>query len=262
MTLVALGRTDHFEIEYDDSLELAEGRLAANGLLETCEGDYALMSTWFDGAEPAARPISIKLIGEESSKPLTQQIELAPGPAATSPRVRYLFVMEVSKLFMLSHERGWLTPLGAGPGSSLSPFLGAMALAAHGLGSPDCDFQHANDWMGSERADYVNFSDDSPEAVGCGVLFLYYLLVQQGFTVNQIVGAGAPDLGGVYRNLTGDLVDPFVVFKSLLETRYPGATTIPDDHPDNPWPIGHLAGDVLAERVQPITPWAQGITSI
>jgi hypothetical protein len=90
-------------------------------------------------------------------------------------------------------------------------------------------------------------------ADGCRVLFLYYLM-QLKFSVDQIVAGAASDMGGVYRNLTGNTDDPVPHFKELLDGRYPGTRTIPD-HPDNPWPIGHLADDIIDEDHVPIIPW-------
>jgi hypothetical protein len=51
---------------------------------------------------------------------------------------------------------------------------------------------------------------------GCTTLFIYYLFHQLGFSIKQIVGAGASTLRGVYTNLTGDPGDPFPRFKLLL----------------------------------------------
>ena len=86
--------------------------------------------------------------------------------------------------------------------------------------------------MNSPRNDFVNNinkTDDGPDAItGCALLFIYYLFSQLGYTENQIVGAGAPALGRVYNNLTGDKGDPFPYFKALVDSRlsrhvhYPG----------------------------------------
>src|SRR5262249_49590591 len=97
-----------------------------------------------------------------------------------------------------------------------------------------------NLWMNSPRNDYVNNinkTDDGPDAItGCALLFLYYLFSQLGRTENQIVAAGAPTLGGVYNNLTGDEGDPFPYFKALVRSAYPGRSPLPAPNPDNPSP--------------------------
>jgi hypothetical protein len=111
--------------------------------------------------------------------------------------------------------------------------------------------------MASPREDYVNGPGEGEVADGCRVLFLYYLMMQLKFGVDQIVGAASVDLGSVYRNLTGKKDDPFPLFKQLLDGRFPGTATIPD-HPDNPWPIGHLADDLIDDEELPIIDWGQG----
>jgi Listeria-Bacteroides repeat domain (List_Bact_rpt) len=99
------------------------------------------------------------------------------------------------------------------------------------------------------RADYINvtleYDHGIDAATGCAMLFIYYLNVQLGFSINQIVGAAPGSsqasscLRGVYKNLTGDDSDPFPFFSLLLATAFPPnvASTIPGPNPDNPWPI-------------------------
>ncbi len=103
------------------------------------------------------------------------------------------------------------------------------------------------------RADYVNvileYDHGIDAATGCAMLFLYYLQVQLGFSINSIVTnpPGASNAGSclrvVYRNLTGDDGDPFPFFKQLLDNAFPPdqAATIPGPNPDNPWPLGSLS---------------------
>ena len=103
------------------------------------------------------------------------------------------------------------------------------------------------------RADYVNltleYDHGIDAATGCAMLFIYYLKVQLGFSINSIIGAapGASNAGsclrGVYRNLTGDNGDPFPFFKLLLDTAFPPnqVSSIPGPNPDNPWPLAILS---------------------
>src|SRR5262249_51828517 len=66
---------------------------------------------------------------------------------------------------------------------------------------------------------------------------------QLGFTINQIVAAGAPTLAAVYKNLTGDAGDPFPFFKRLLDNAFPSQTNsaVPGPNFDDPWPLGILS---------------------
>jgi hypothetical protein len=259
MALSTAGRTPHFEIAHDQTLPAQSGRDPARKLLETCEDDLELMSFWFRGVELPWSPIDLQIAGSAPEATVRPPVVIVPGPGASSTRVRYLFVTAVSKLFMRAQDRGWLGADGTGPGEALSRFLGAQALAARGLGVPDLDLQPANAWMDGPRTDYVNHPAGDEAAIGCGVLFLSYLQIERKFTVPQIVAAAAPDLGGAYRNLTGDAADPFPKFKELLDGRYPGTMTIDGTHPDNPWPIGHLLKDIegLAPPM-PVMGWGRG----
>jgi hypothetical protein len=92
-------------------------------------------------------------------------------------------------------------------------------------------FSLANSWMNTPRADYVNNIDVTDHGIdaktGCAILFIYYLHTQLGYSIKDIIAAAASELSGVYKNLTGDPSDPFPPFKNLLDTYYPGTTTIP-----------------------------------
>ena len=103
-------------------------------------------------------------------------------------------------------------------------FLGAQLLATNGLGPTPSGFLNSNNWMQSPQR-----LRQQPELrrrrAGHRhrlLLFIYYLFSQLGFSVNQIVAAGANTLAGVYKNLTGDSSDPFPAFKQLLEDSFPG----------------------------------------
>lgn len=73
---------------------------------------------------------------------------------------------------------------------------------------------------------------------GCAILFIYYLHSQLGYSTHDIVAARAPELSGVFENLTGSSYDPFPEFKALLDQYFPGTTAIPGSNPDNPFPLG------------------------
>lgn len=102
------------------------------------------------------------------------------------------------------------------------------------------------------RFDYVNVTieyDHEPDpAIGCGVLFLYYLDTQLGFLASEIaqaapgVSEASKCLRDIYTNLTGDSSDPFLFFSYLLSQTYPpnNYSTIPGPNADNPFPLGSL----------------------
>ena len=57
---------------------------------------------------------------------------------------------------------------------------------------------------------------------------------------------GAPNLAGVYANLTGDQGDPFPTFSTLLASVYPPGTTAPANIQDNPFPIAKI--DLISHK--------------
>jgi hypothetical protein len=79
--------------------------------------------------------------------------------------------------------------------------------------------------------------------------FIYYLFSQLGFPADDIIAAGANTLGGVFRNLTGELTaNPFPRFKRLIDSYLPGTSTITSGNLDDPFPLKNLRstpGEVL-----------------
>ena len=126
---------------------------------------------------------------------------------------------------MSAQDRGWFAGSDEGSkGEGLSRFLGLQFLLLHHLATSTPDrFGVTADWLNSPRPNYVdhNPDDNAPDTVtGCTTLFLFYLHDQLGYTINQIIAAGADTLGGVYRNLTGR-TDGWTAFRTLVDTHYP-----------------------------------------
>ena len=238
------GATPHYHFQYDNSLSAADGVTRTNGLIGVAEADYNLMSGWFGGISlTVGTPITVNVSpGGYASAGWGPPITLTPGNGSSVTILRYLLVSEVTEMFMLAQSKGWF---GAGnegsAGEGLSRFLAGQFLIANGLGVTEPGFALANSWMTSPRADYVNNVDVTDHGIdaktGCAILFIYYLNVQLGFSINSIIAAAASELAGVYKNLTGNSSDPFPAFKKLLDDAYPGTTAIPGANPDNPFPI-------------------------
>ncbi len=260
LTNGGLTANSHYQIQYDDSLSAADGKDRANSLITECEKDFALMAGWFGNISlDVGTPISVTISpGPYASAGWNPAVTLIPGDGSSDTVVRYLLVAEVTEMFMKAQAdgppriQGWYGDNNEGSaGEGLSRFLAGQFLITNGLGVTEPEFALANSWMSSPRLDYVNAVDPEDHAVdaktGCAILFIYYLHTQLGFSVNQIVAAAASELSGVYRNLTGGTEDPFPRFKQLLDSRYPGTTTIPGDNPDNPFPILYPVLPGLAE---------------
>ncbi len=212
------GVTAHYAFQYDDSLSPPINPTGPEpartiAVIGACENDFNLLSGWFANiALDVGLPIPL--------------------------------IAEMTEQFMRSQGSGWFGFKTEGSeGEGLSRFLAAQFLAVNGLGNPPAGFLNSNSWMASSRADYVNVinpTDDGPDVLtGCSLLFIWYLFSQLGFSVNAIVAAGAPTLGGVYRNLTGDPADPFPTFKRILDNYFPGTATISGPNPDNPFPLAN-----------------------
>ena len=108
----------------------------------------------------------------------------------------------------------------------------------------------------SARSDWVNTTytgstvsdgtfvhgDGDPVSYGCALAFIYYLNVQLGFSINQIIANYNSNLASVYHALTGDNSDPFAVFLGLLQTVYPASVTaaIGGSNRNNPFPIARV----------------------
>ncbi len=246
------GATTHYRFQYDDSLAGAGGPEPArtNTMIAACEDDFDLMSGWFGNiALTVATPITVNVVpGAYASAGWGPPITLTPGNASDAILCRYLLVSEVTEMFMLAQNAGWFAPDGSNEGSAgegLSRFLASRFLVSIGQPPAMPGFGLANSWMNSPRDDFVNHVDPGDHGIdaktGCAILFIYYLFTQLGFTIEEIVAAAADQLSSVYANLTGDGSDPFPFFKQLLDTAYPGTTTIGGANPDDPFPLGILS---------------------
>lgn len=107
----------------------------------------------------------------------------------------------------------------------------------------------------SARSDWVNHTftgakvggvqvsgDGDPVSYGCALGFIYYLTVQLGFTINEVIAKYSGNLASCYLGVTGDQADPFSQFANILAYRYPvGQTaTLTGTNPDNPFPIAQV----------------------
>jgi hypothetical protein len=247
------GDTTHYHFEYDGSLQATAANpggpepARTNDVIDNCEADFALMSRWFGNT---ALDVDFKIpvnvtpndsggAWGKSGRALT--VTINPGSSGAN-HIRYLLVSEMVEQFMRAHGRNWFGDGTEGSeGEGLSRFLAAQMLALNGLGNPRSDFYNSNTWLKSAREDYVTKiepKDDGPSApTGCSLLFIYFLFAQLGFSIEQIVAAGATLPSDVYRNLTSDPANPFPFFRHLADTVLPGTATITTGNRDNPFPI-------------------------
>ena len=266
------GRTPHYQISYDTALSTADGVTRASGLMAACEMDFALMSSWFTGVNFVfSFPISVKIANASGgaswqdppdilllSIGFSPTVTINPGTGTSVEVVRYLLVTEVTEMFMASMEymtagfknvNPWFEPTsvfsGADEGSkgeALSRFLGVQFRIA--IGSPPIPFPGFGVvpfWLNSSRPNFVDMNpdDNSPDATtGCTTCFLYFLHYQLGFSINQIIQAGAATLAGVFMNLTGT-AGAWPTFSTLVNLHYPQGTTF-NPAGDNIFPVSNL----------------------
>jgi hypothetical protein len=237
-----VGATPHFRIYTSNSFPSAP---TARGLalqwLGVIEQDLTLLSGWFGDMDYLSGSVGMFLdvsTGGSSAYWMPKQafethisIPVDSSAAGSLASVRSLFAAEVAEQFMAMQNRGWFHPdtgLEGTNGEALSlvcsrelaKILGADEVAAERRG-----FDLA--WLNSAtRPDWVNTSLDqydssSWDAVGCDILFIYYLMYELGYSIRSVIAAAASTLRGVHRNLSNDPNDPFPAFAALINTRYP-----------------------------------------
>lgn len=245
------GATAYYNVSYDDSLPAQFGLDIAQGLMANCDDDFKLMGSWFPGGTgqfPYSLPINAQLVndstgaGWESPPGIanlnfhpTAHLGMAPAGYHSTPDAnfaRYLLVSEVTEMLMMGMGDTWAegySTFSAGDegskGEALSRFLGAQFKIANGITERYPDFEVVTDWLNvAGRPDLaIGFAPDdiAPDATtGCATCFLYFVHDQLGFSIQQIINAGATTLASVYDILTGTASGYFDLL-STLDIHYP-----------------------------------------
>ena len=63
--------------------------------------------------------------------------------------------------------------------------------------------------------------DGDPVSYGCALAFIYYLTVQLGFSINEVIAEYNNNLASCYHAVTGDAADPFPAFMALVNHLFP-----------------------------------------
>jgi hypothetical protein len=84
--------------------------------------------------------------------------------------------------------------------------------------------------------------DADPVSYGCALAYIYYLTVELGFNINEVIGKYSGNLASCYQAVTGDNADIFPRFLGILEHVFPSGTpaTLTGSNPDNPFPIAQV----------------------
>ncbi len=280
--LVFAGGTAHYYFFYPaNHADLGIQPALVNEVMAHVEDDYALLEEWFGASYPAIDNIYVQIydgVGGGGLQLLDDGfgghillVEIRDNDFRNPESLRTMILHETAHAFEWqldiangvdgSDDTGWFfsDTLGGTRSETLCRFLHSTFLAEM-LGAAGTGWLGRNAygvtqlWLNSARADYVNStatSSNSPSAItGCGVLFLYYLRDQLGYTIPQIIAAGglANTLQDIYETLTGDSGDPFPAFKGLLDGAYPSLVRsgIAGENPENPFPVG---ASILADTL-------------
>jgi hypothetical protein len=220
---------------------LAQQFLVLTGL-GVSEPGYAISPHWLNSSLPPGTPGSTQL---GALTTLTSAIDAAvtaiPVANATTIPFASTYVAQIDNEQMLvssANTAAKTLAVTRGYNGTTAASHAANANVSHNYGA---------------RTDYINltleYDHGIDAATGCAMLFLYYLNVQLGFSIDAIIAAApgssqaANCLRGVYRNLTGDDSDPFPLFKRLLDAAFAPTqeANVPGPNPDNPWPLGLLS---------------------
>lgn len=246
------GVTAHYEFQYDDVLSAADGVNRANAIIAQCEQDFNLMSGWFSGVS-IGTPLSVILTTLKGGASWSGSgIILKAGNGISAFECRYLLVSEVTEMFMKSQGKGWFQSGDEGSkGEGLSRFLGVQFRVANGSGAVPFDgFAVGTTWLNSVRQNFVDVApdDNHPDPTnGCTTLFIYYLHSQLGYSINQIIAAGADTLAGVYTNLTGKN-DGWTSFINLVNLHYPQGVNY-NPAGDDIFPVSDLASLATVNQI-------------
>ena len=252
-------QTTNFSYNYADSLNAADKAAAiahANALAETCENDLVVLESMFGvsgGFGPSNRVTividTIAGLGENFGYRGDNKINIVPftgysdGDAAT----RAVFVAEMAEILMdyrnqKTEVTTWIANNSMGEALStvceatLHPEGYYTATVNGGYGV------RIDQWLNSPRADWVDHIEDTDRnfvSFGCGILFIYYLQSQLGFSLHDIITKAGNTLAKTYTNLTGN-ADGWTPFITSLNAHFPvGATFNPVS--DNLFPLPDLA---------------------
>ncbi|MBB5059405.1 hypothetical protein HDF16_004131 [Granulicella aggregans] len=258
------GFTTNFQVQYEATLPNVAAAIAnADALLGVLENEFNVTTSWF--ATPAGKfgtgnrqVVDLNLNATATSFPgannsgygnpinCDAQNGVGVGASIAAGRTEMVFMNEWVEVLM-GVAGNWNA--GDSNGEGLSQYCGIVRFQA---GHYNYYTSWVDQWLNqSPRPDWVNQTftgnsttrgDADPISFGCALCFIYYLNVQLGFTINQIIAAHGSTMADTYQKLTGDSGDPFPFFAALMEKNFPTGTpaTIPGPVTDNPFPLGLL----------------------
>ncbi len=232
--MITVGTTTHFAVQYDETIT-SNGQQLGQGLLQTCEGDYATLRDIFGGVDPPA-PIRVTVDngagGAENRHDIIHDGDAGQGAAGDFDYLRNAFVAELAELFMYAQNRKWnpgdskgealsrvlggfLYPGGQQPGFTVHQWVDNLPDGLNPSEDQPTGPEGLEDWITK-----VDGNDTRAKSIGCGVAFIHYLHYQLGFPFSQIVGTSGDTLEDVCQALTGTS-GAFQPFADLVRATYP-----------------------------------------
>ena len=268
--------SQNFSIQFDDSqftaAEIPQVKARAQFMVTACEADLATLCQWFEveastlfgPQNPTVVTLTKNVRGASNTgySKNRSQMTVNPEIGSSNDFVMLLFVDEMSEILM-SVVGGW--DAGGSGGEGLSRVIGALLhpasapvnvnawLFANPTKDPSAavaDDAFRKDWIsanfkgGPLKAGGNVAGDQDSYSVGCSMLFLFYLLSQLDFTIEQVVQSvpaankkGNPTLAGGYQILTGNTVAAFPQFQRFISVWFsPNQAQLATN---NPFPL-HL----------------------
>jgi hypothetical protein len=85
--------------------------------------------------------------------------------------------------------------------------------------------------------------DGDPVSFGCALGFIYYLTVQLGFSIKDVISNYTGTMASCYNTLTGDPSQPWPIYSGLIASAYPPGTpvtSLPGTNPQNLFPCAEV----------------------
>ena len=264
------GLTTNFQVQYENTLADQANVIAnANSLLGVVENEFNVTTAWFNVSSSKfgtgnRQVVNLNLADSPTSFPgannsgygsainLDAQ-NLTSNATAAAGRVENVFMAEWSEILM-SIVGNWNA--GDSSGEGLSQWCSIQRFQTG-------HYNYYGSWVDSwlngvlngpnaARTDWVNntfngsgsvHGDGDSVSFGCALAFIFYLNVQLGFPINEIISAYSNNMATAYKNLTGDPSDPFPFFLNLISSVFPASSTatIPGPVIDNPFPIAMVS---------------------